>query len=106
MSTHHIYVGYPTKNRNRVLYVGRTCQDFDMYVQKRHRDCFVTNPSCSRKLYSFMRRCYKDEKDVNENMRWEIIEDVVTNNPTFVKRREQYWIQRLRPELNARNEIK
>jgi hypothetical protein len=104
MVKHHIYVGYPTKNRNRILYVGRTCQNFDKYVEKRHRDCFVSNPSCSRKLYSFMRKHYK-QTNVSENLRWEIIEDVVTDNELFVKRREQYWINRLSPELNSRNEI-
>ena len=105
MPIHHIYVGYPTKNRNRILYVGRTCQEFKQYIQKRNRDCFVSNPSCMRKLYAFMRKYYKNEHEVYEDMRWEIIEDVLTENTNFVKRREQYWIKRLRPELNSRNEI-
>ena len=100
---HVIYRAHPIKNKNKTLYVGRTCQDLEYYVNKRNRECFISNPSSRRPLFIFMRKKYKNIQGVRENVTWEVIENVHSN--VHVQRREQYWINKLNPILNARNEL-
>lgn len=100
---HCIYKGIPSKNERRTLYVGRTCQDLQEYVTKRYRECFHTDPSCMRKLYSFLRTHYKTTENASFNIKWVIIDRAPTLH--LAKLKEQMWINRLNPELNGRNEM-
>jgi hypothetical protein len=101
-----IYRAYPTKNKNRTLYVGRTKQNFVYYIYKRYRECFITNPSTMRPLFTFLRKKYRTIEGAQENVKWEIIETKRKCSKRCIQLREQFWINKLNPLLNARNEIK
>jgi hypothetical protein len=101
-----IYRAHPVRNKNRTLYVGRTRQHLQKYIHRRHLECFVSNPSSRRPLFTFLRKAYKTIENTEENISWETLEIVPSKRSHMhVRRREQYWISRLKPLLNARNEI-
>jgi len=101
-----IYRGYPVRNPNRTLYVGRTRQDLSDYVNKRNQECFHSNPSSRRKLFLFMRKAYRTKLNADTNMHWEIVENIRDDRTKKqIQKREQYWIDRLEPSYNSRNEI-
>ena len=101
-----IYRGYPVRNPNRTLYVGRTCQNLTHYVNKRNQECFTSNPSSRRKLFMFMRKAYRTKRSADTNIIWEVVEKIRNDKTSKqIQKREQYWIDRLEPAYNGRNEI-
>ena len=100
-----IYRAHPLKNKSRTLYVGRTKQDLKKYIYHRNRECFISNPTSRRPLFEFLRKNYRTIRNAENCIGWEVLENIPkTETLTNVRRREQYWISMLKPQLNARNE--